>query len=215
MVPSPNTGFFPYHHGHVVQAVTPCPACWEKFTSTKRFLVKTYLDCVLPTPAAFTKDKTKLHTDLEKQRPPKKAANCFGFVTWKQEPSQLLQNTLLTLISQTGTDLFGLYERVHTHTCRCERELGSAGLQAPAVTPASIPSVCGNMLVMPRTSAGPIPWAANADKTWISREEQIRAHIHQRRQLNDLPFSRAASALIANHTQFVTINPTSHPINKI
>lgn len=69
----------------------------------------------------YIKDKTKLHTDLEKQRPPKKAANCFGFVTWKQEPSQLLQNTLLTLISQTGTDLFGLYERVHTHTCRCER----------------------------------------------------------------------------------------------
>lgn len=133
MVPSPNTGFFPYHHGHVVQAVTPCPACWEKLTSTKRFLVKTYLDCVLPTPAAFIKDKTKLHTDLEKQRPPKKAANCFGFVTWKQEPSQLLQNTLLTLISQTGTDLFGLYERVHTHTCRCER--GTWICWAPGTSP--------------------------------------------------------------------------------
>lgn len=74
LVPSPSGVIFSYHHGHIVHAVTPCPAHWDKLTSTKRFLVKTDLICILPTPAAFIKDKTKLQADLEKQRPPKKGS---------------------------------------------------------------------------------------------------------------------------------------------
>lgn len=52
---------------------------------------------------------------------------------WKQEPGQLLQNTLLTLISQTGTDLFWLYVCVRTPT-HAREKLRSSGLQPPALT---------------------------------------------------------------------------------
>lgn len=143
---------------------------------------------------------------------------------WKQEPGQLLQNTLLTLISQTGTDLFWLYVRVHTPTRTDARgKLRSSGLQPPALTqpPSLRPTAAAGCGSAPEDAwrpgdqtAGPAPdlerdlppWAVNAGRTWKSREEEMRVYIHQTRQLNELPFSRAASAPSANLSEFVTIN---------
>lgn len=175
-------------------------------------------------PFLFLKEETEPCTDLEKQRPPKKPANCFWLVMWKQEPGQLLQNTLLTLISQTGTDLFWLYVRVHTPTRTDARgKLRSSGLQPPALTqpPPLQPTAASGGGSAPDDAwrprdqtAGPaanlegdLPRrAANAGRTWKSREEETRVYIHQTRQLNELPFSRAVSAPSANLSEFVTIN---------
>lgn len=77
---------------------------------------------------------------------------------WKQEPGQLLQNTLLTLISQTGTDLFWLSVRVHTPTRTDGRgELSSSGLQPPALTQPPSPS--------PTAAAGTDPTLDNSWET--------------------------------------------------
>lgn len=106
----------------------------------------------------FLKGETQPCRDLEKQRHPKKPSNCFWLVMWKQEPGQLLQNTLLTLISQTGTDSFWLSLRVHTPTCTDVRgELSCSGLQPPALTEPPSPS--------PTTAAGCDPTLENSWET--------------------------------------------------
>lgn len=171
----------------------------------------------------FLKGETQPCSDLEKQRHPKKPSSCFWLVMWKQEPGQLLQNPLLTLISQTGTDLFWLSLRVHTPTRTDVRgELSCtnpASIHHPALQLAQIP-----LWIIPGTSncwpchqpgVGAVPMAG---KGWQSLERQggrDEICIHPARQMNELPFSRALSAPSANPSEFVTIIPPLLPINKI
>lgn len=128
----------------------------------------------------FLKGETQPCSDLEKQRHPKKPSSCFWLVMWKQEPGQLLQNPLLTLISQTGTDLFWLSLRVHTPTRTDVRgELSCtnpASIHHPALQLAHIP-----LWIIPGTpncwschqpGVGAVPMAG---KGWKGREEGMRS----------------------------------------